>query len=147
MKQDMVCNVPQMYIQLDNSHGLMLVTKRSAWPSVVAVSVACAIFNVFVFGMGVYLKDNHSSSSLRSQSYLPRPNQYIGLDRVNRTALHAAPPRPFKNYPPILTQLSKTREDYVFALHAAPSFVASAGTITSDERQVFLDNEVTDHAL
>ncbi|KAF8507287.1 hypothetical protein BU17DRAFT_22552, partial [Hysterangium stoloniferum] len=78
---------------------------------------------------------------LHRTGQLPRPNQYIGLDRVNRTQYNSPAPPPLINYPPILTQVSSEKADFVFP-DDTHRWLSWWGSVAPDDRH-FVVNETT----
>ncbi|KZT21747.1 hypothetical protein NEOLEDRAFT_1098772, partial [Neolentinus lepideus HHB14362 ss-1] len=103
----------------------------------VVVAVACTLANgalVLFDGHPPYLG---TRSLPRSMTKLPRPNQFIGLDRIERQT----PPisREFVNYPFLLTQIDSSRPAYVYADNPK-GHMTFRGYISPEDRRVHVSS-------
>lgn len=103
----------------------------------VLISILCTTLN-----LGLYFSSPQSSSPTSQATRLPRPNQYIGLDRVNRKFLNATPPAPINTFPLVLTQVSSDRPRYVYPVDRHRQFTPAIGTVSSDDKP-FVVNSTT----
>ncbi|EKM49611.1 uncharacterized protein PHACADRAFT_265159, partial [Phanerochaete carnosa HHB-10118-sp] len=71
---------------------------------------------------------------------LPRPNQYIGLERVNRKFLNATPPDPIVTFPLVLTQVTSSQPQYVFPVDTRRRFIPGEGTVSVDDKPFVVNN-------
>jgi hypothetical protein len=104
--------------------------------------VACTALNAILlarshFSTASLLVDGEN---LPGSSPLPRPNQYIGLDTVNRTE-HPFTAKPMANYAPLLTQVSPTDPARVFPVDSRRWF-SRIGTLSPDDRHFYVEDGV-----
>lgn len=103
------------------------------------VAILCAAINI-----GLFLTSPHSTPS-PNFSRLPRPNQYIGLERVNRKALNASSPGPIITFGQVQTQVSMARQKYVFPVDPRRQYFRGMGTVSLDDKQFIVNDTVRPH--
>lgn len=109
------------------------------------VSVLCTLSNLAVFA---YVTWGRSGTTIGyDTTRLPRPNQYIGLEKVNRKALNATLPKTIANFAPVLTQISKQLPTYIYPTDTRRYFVPNVGTVSPDDRHFFVDEHVGPFSL
>jgi len=104
----------------------------------VFASLLCTTLNLALF----FSTPQSSSAPALQATRLPRPNQYIGLERVNRKFLNATPPDPIVTFPLVLTQVTSRRPQYVFPVDTHRQFTPGVGTVSSDDKP-FVVNSTT----
>lgn len=133
-----------------NDHELFVKTtsKRTLWRSVcyatLGLAVALTLSNAyFVHNILRRLPppsldpyDNYPRSSP-----LPRPNQFIGLEKVNRSLPGYVPPAPIVNMPSILTQVNSEQPHYVYPQDPRRWF-SVFGTATPDDKNFLVNRSV-----
>lgn len=107
----------------------------------IIISLLCALLNVALFLSRPAPSPDFSPFSHERTDALPRPNPYIGLERVrrNRTIRLA----PIVNFGPVLTQVSSEKPDRIFPDDVRRYFDPAAGTISPDDRRIVVNNTVS----
>ncbi|GJE91773.1 hypothetical protein PsYK624_079240 [Phanerochaete sordida] len=105
----------------------------------VLVSLLCTVLNVTLFFSDPSSPSVSTSKSIR----LPRPNQYIGLERVNRKYLNATPPDPIVTFGLVLTQVSSMRPQYVFPVDTHRTFLPTVGTVSADDKPFVVNSTIS----
>jgi hypothetical protein len=101
----------------------------------------CTIVNLFIVRTSLQAASVQLAVPQRTAS-LPRPNQYIGLETVNRTGAGFAAPKPLVNHPPILTQVSSVNKNFVFPDEPHRWF-SWVGTVSPDDRHFLVSKEAS----
>ena len=80
-----------------------------------------------------------------SQVNRRRPDQYIGLERINRTAVNAARPPAIYNFSLVLSHISMTAQDIVFTpdLFSPSRLRRVIGMFHCYYHRFLVDNEVS----
>jgi hypothetical protein len=81
-------------------------------------------------------------SSFTADLPLSRPNQFIGLDRVNRSVAGALPPPSFVNYPVMFAQVNTAHPRSIMP-YGLRSFPSEYGTIVTDDRFFSVNSTVS----
>ncbi|KAI0028069.1 hypothetical protein K488DRAFT_26743, partial [Vararia minispora EC-137] len=106
-----------------------------------AICVSCTLFNAVLLIHARFTSFVGSpSQSMTNYARLPRPNQYIGLDTINRTE-HPFTAKPIINFAPLLTQVSEAEPTLVFPVDSHRWF-SWIGTLSPDDRHFYVDNKV-----
>lgn len=94
--------------------------------------VLCSVVNILVIAADLYT--SHASVAVR----LPRPNVYIGLERVHRNASSRA--LSFPNFPSFMSQIDSQQPERSFPEHSA-QWLTFEGTVWPDERRFFVSGD------
>lgn len=105
------------------------------------VCVLCTIINVALLTRGQLFSVLPQSSPGRQTTSLARPNQYIGLETVNRTRFPFIA-KPIVNFAPLLTQVSNAEPDLVYPVDIH-RWLSPFGTVSPDDRHFYVDDEST----
>lgn len=105
-----------------------------------AISLVCAILSFLLYLVPTITVE---IPAVQSQTPLPRPNQYIGLDSINRTALNATSPSPIVTYSALLAQFSLAEPAYVYPVMGHDYFERDFGTISPDDKYFAVDQRVS----
>ncbi|KIJ64928.1 hypothetical protein HYDPIDRAFT_111615 [Hydnomerulius pinastri MD-312] len=105
----------------------------ASWAMVLVV--ACTFLNIALSFLPVVLEQRVPDQLITRQNIhlLPRPNQYIGFDKIPRPS--PPTPREFTNYPILLSLVDAAAPEVVFEDEIAMRMVRS-GMITPDDRKV-----------
>lgn len=85
--------------------------------------------------------DIYGSYPLASGQSLPRPNQFIGLESVNRSKPGFVPPKPIVNMPRVLTQVDSVRPEFVYTQDPR-RWLSFAGAVTPDDKNFLVNRTV-----
>ncbi|GJE95610.1 hypothetical protein PsYK624_117960 [Phanerochaete sordida] len=113
-----------------------LLFRSETWA--ILVAVFCAILNVVLVTWSPSEQADLYASTVR----LPRPNQYIGLERVNRKAVNATLPDPIATVNLVITQLAPDSSYLVWPMDTHQKFIPKVGNVSVDDRH-FVVNSTT----
>ncbi|EIW76477.1 hypothetical protein CONPUDRAFT_146877 [Coniophora puteana RWD-64-598 SS2] len=110
----------------------------------VVVSISFSIFNTFLLVRGFSSsQDIWASADNFAGVPLLRPNQFFGLDKIDRNRSGFSTPRPFMNRVSLLTQVSINHPDYVYPDGQREWFSSIRGTISPLHKPFVVNKETS----
>lgn len=88
------------------------------------------------------LERQQATPDYRYDGSLPRPNQFIGLETVDRTRPDYQRPKPFYTPPMVMTQVDRTKEDFVFP-DDTRRWLSVIGTVSPDDKHFQVTTSVS----
>lgn len=105
--------------------------------------ILCSLLNIWIYW---YAPTRAGAPAQRLGTPLPRPNQYIGLDRINRAHRNFTIPEPIVTFSPILFQVRANDPERTATHYNTTYYVQEVGTITTADKR-FLVNDVVRRVL
>ncbi|EPQ55669.1 hypothetical protein GLOTRDRAFT_115949 [Gloeophyllum trabeum ATCC 11539] len=129
---------PERLVPLELEQEKSALSRNLVW--LVVACALCTVANIAATGINMRLHavepkfgTPHTLKTIR------RPNQFIGLDKVERGQVTYTP---FANYPALLTQVDASNPNYVYSDDPL-RWKTSRGSISPDDRRVLLTATVS----
>ena len=102
------------------------------------LAIACTTFNLVYLGYMVIPYILHRELDLAS---LPRPNQFIGLERINYTK-HPFPNDKIATFAGVIAQIDRSRPKFIYPVDPRRRSTYF-GTVSPDDREVLATNQAS----
>lgn len=139
-------NLTELVANLDDFPEKLRRPGQNIWVYVfhgaLAFCVLLTCLNTYFIHVLTSSKITPSSPDYFNGQTLPRPNQFIGLENIDRNRSDFEKPKPFANWASILTQVNVKQPDYVYPDDTRRRF-SHVGTISPDDKQFLVNDSVS----